>query len=67
MIAQRKVTTTVSRTVFHSNVAVSGRQMRWATRETPAPCASINKNTRGASKTSATKVLEEIRNHGSGV
>ena len=37
MTAHRTVTTTVSRTVFHSRVAVSGRQIRWTTVRTPAP------------------------------
>ena len=31
MTAHRAVTTTVSRTVFQSSVAVSGRKMRWKT------------------------------------
>ena len=37
MMAHSRVTTTVSRTVFQSRVAVSGRQIRWAMVVKPDP------------------------------
>ena len=57
MTAQSKVTTTVRRTVFHRRVAVKGLQIRCRTVETPTPCASISKKTKGAMRTSATAPL----------
>src|ERR1700683_918788 len=55
--AHAAVTTTVSRIVFHSSVRVSGRKMRCATSETPAPWASTSENTSGRVRTAATKEL----------
>src|ERR1035438_7037914 len=52
--AQSAVTTTVSRTVFQSKVAVSGRQMRWAMVPAPEPLASMRRKRSGASSTTAT-------------
>ena len=57
MMAHRAVTTTVSRIVFHRRVPVSGRKMRWRIVDAPALPASINRKTRGASRTMATPVL----------
>src|SRR5580658_708958 len=64
MTAQRSVTTTVSRTVFQSRLAVSGLQMRWAMVLTPAPRASISKKTSGANSTRAITVLTANRTLG---
>src|SRR5580692_1090833 len=55
--AHAAVTTTVSRTVFHSSVQVSGRKMRWATSEAPAPWASTSRNTSGTARSAATREL----------
>ena len=64
--AQSAVTTTDSRTVFHSRVAVSGRQISPAIVATPAPCASISRKTSGASSMAAIAALTQSRNHGTG-
>ena len=53
--AQATVTATVSRTVFHSSEAVSGRKIRCATSEAPAPWASISRKTSGTARTAATR------------
>ena len=53
--AQATVTTTASRTVFHSRVAVSGRKIRWATSAVPAPWASMSRKTSGRAKIAATR------------
>src|SRR5580693_2802938 len=55
--AHAAVTTTVSRTVFHSRVRVSGRKMRCATSEAPAPWASTSRNTSGRARSAATRAL----------
>ena len=59
--AQASVTTTVSRTVFHSSVPVSGRKTRLATSEIPAPCASMSRKTSGSASTAATRTLTVSR------
>src|ERR1700683_1559095 len=55
--AHATVTTTVSRTVFHSRVRVSARKMRCATSAAPAPWASTSRNTSGSARTAATSEL----------
>src|ERR1019366_4719665 len=62
--AQSAVTTTVSRTVFQSRVAVSGRQMRWAMVPAPEPLASMRRKRSGASSTRATAPLAPSRKSG---
>src|ERR1035437_5734505 len=62
--AQSAVTTTVSRTVFQSRAAVSGRQMSWAMVPTPEPLASMRRKRRGASSTTATAPLAPSRRSG---
>ena len=64
--AQSPVTTTISRTVFHSRAAVSGRQISLASVASPAPRASISRKTSGASMTAATAMLAPSRTHGTG-
>src|SRR5580698_7181591 len=58
--AHRAVTTTVSRTVFHSRSAVSLRKIRCATVAAPAPRASISRKTSGSASTQATARLAAI-------
>jgi hypothetical protein len=55
--AHATVTATVSRTVFQSSERVSGRKMRCATSETPAPWASISRKTSGSARIAATSEL----------
>src|SRR5580693_2341506 len=62
--AHAAVTTTVSRTVFHSSVQVSGRKMRCATSEAPAPWASTSRNTSGSARSAATRELIASRTTG---
>src|ERR1019366_2172585 len=64
IMAQSAVTTTVSRTVFQSRVAVSGRQMSWAMVPTPEPLASMRRKRSGASSTTATAPLAPSRRSG---
>ena len=51
--AHRAVTTTVSRTVFHSSSAVSGRRISRASAPAPLPLASTSRKTRGRARTAA--------------
>ena len=60
MTAHSTVTTTVSRTVFHSRSAVSRRKIRWATVAAPAPRASMSRKTSGSASTQATARLAAI-------
>ena len=59
--AQRAVTTTVSRIVFQSRLAVRGRQMRWAMVPAPVPPASMSRKASGVSSTAATAALVPSR------
>src|ERR1039457_2875854 len=52
--AQRTVTTTVRRTVFHKRLAVSERQIRCQTLEAPAPAASVSRKASGSASTATT-------------
>src|SRR3984957_2659529 len=61
MTAHRKVTATVSRTVFHSSMPVSGRKIWPATVLRPAPCDSTMRNTSGTASSAAMAALTAIR------
>ncbi len=61
--AQRIVTTTVRRIVFHTSVQVSGRQIRSQTVDQLESRASSSRNTRGAASTTATARLNANRIH----
>ncbi len=61
MIAQRTVTTTVRRIVFHNNVQVSGLQMRLQTVDQLESRASRSRKTSGAASTTATARLSANR------
>jgi hypothetical protein len=62
--AQSTVTTTVSRTVFHSRLAVSDRKIRCTIVEVPAPCASMSRNTSGSTSTTTTAMLSASSHQG---
>ena len=53
MTAHAAVTTTVSRTVFQSSVAVSGRKIWLATVPDPARCDSMSKKISGTARSTA--------------
>ena len=61
MIAQRIVTTTVRRIVFHNSVQVSGLQMRLQTVDQFESRASRSRKTSGAASTTATARLSASR------
>ncbi len=62
--AHRAVTTTVSRTVFHSSSAVSGRKISRASAAAPLALASISRKTRGRARTAAISRAEAISARG---
>src|SRR5580693_589998 len=60
----RAVTTTVSRTVFHSSSAVSGRKMSRASAAAPLPLASISRKISGRTRTAAISTAEAVSARG---
>src|SRR5258705_10318682 len=64
MTAHRAVTTTVSRTVFHSSSPVSGRKISRASAAAPLALASISRKTSGRARTAAISVAEAISARG---
>ena len=62
--AHRAVTTTVSRTVFHSSSPVSGRAISRQSAAAPLPLASISRKTRGRARTAAISVAAAVSARG---